>query len=523
MKKYLLTVLLSLFISGELFAGSGKNILVLPFENRGAKEFSWISAGITDSVISDIAKIRTLNAISDEDRRKVEDELAYQRNMGKDSELIQMSLASSLLADVILSGSYTVSGDEIQIVAKLVDVRSGSTVNSVKVRGGINELFTLQDQVVIELFRRSENSKIISSTGITDEEIKEISEKPTDHLAAFEYYAKGLELKNKKPRRAFKYFKNSLEKDPDYLQALLSAGFIAGSILNLHEEALEYLNRAELILKKRKKMHTKIYADLLNNEAVIYKAKGDLKISLELYLKSKNIFDVLEYNKTTGYANLLSNIGNIYGTKKDYDRAIVYYHDAKKIFEKYNLRQTEDYAHLLNNTGIAYRQKKDLNQALEYYKQSEKIQDDLGLEKTAAYSDLMNNLGYLYERKKQPDLALSYYKRSLRIRKKLKLKKTDAYASILMNIGNIYNNRAQLKKAKKYYGQSRKIMEELNLHNTSSYGNLLYNIALLNDRQKNKDAAGKYYRKACNVYSKIYGESSKDAKDADRRAENYGY
>ena len=517
--------LINAFLTINLHAQTSMNILVMPFENLSSKEYSWISAGMTDSVIGDLSKISSMSVISETDRRKVESELVYQRNMGKDSELIQMSLASGLLADVILSGSYTVTGEEIQIIAKLVDVRSGSTVNTAKIRGKLNDLFSLQDQVVIQLFQNTANAKVNNSNvpHIGKSEMQEIAEKPTDRIQAFEYYAKGLEKQDKNPKKALEFYKKAIKVDPDYVQALLSAGFISGFHFDQHGEALKYLNHADEILKQRRKMHTKIYADLMNNEGVIYKTKGELKIALEYYLKSKNIYDVLGYNVTTGYANLLSNIANIYEARGETDRALENYHNAKIIYEKFKLENTDDYAVLLNNMGIAYRQKRDYTQALEYYKRSEKIQDKLGLKKTAGYSDLMNNIGYLYEKKKDPDRALEYYNKSIKIRKKLKLKNTGAFASILMNIGNIHNNRAQYKQAKKYYNNSKNIMEDLDLQNTSSYGNLLYNIALSYDRQNYHNAAGMYYRKAYHVYVKNYGEGSSDAKDADRRADSYGH
>jgi TolB-like protein len=46
-------------------------ILVYPFENTGNKEYSWISAGMTDTVITDLTGIQQVSVISNADRKKL--------------------------------------------------------------------------------------------------------------------------------------------------------------------------------------------------------------------------------------------------------------------------------------------------------------------------------------------------------------------------------------------------------------------------------------------------------------------
>ena len=47
------------------------NILVHPFENTGDKVYSWISAGMTNTVISDLTRIKDISVISNTDRKKI--------------------------------------------------------------------------------------------------------------------------------------------------------------------------------------------------------------------------------------------------------------------------------------------------------------------------------------------------------------------------------------------------------------------------------------------------------------------
>jgi TolB-like protein len=51
------------------------NILVYPFTNNSASQYSWISAGMTQSVIADLAKISSISVFTEEDRKKAIQEI----------------------------------------------------------------------------------------------------------------------------------------------------------------------------------------------------------------------------------------------------------------------------------------------------------------------------------------------------------------------------------------------------------------------------------------------------------------
>ena len=56
-------------------AGKKMNILVYPFKYEGGKENSWIAAGLTDTVITDLHNIAGISVFSDDDRRKAVKEM----------------------------------------------------------------------------------------------------------------------------------------------------------------------------------------------------------------------------------------------------------------------------------------------------------------------------------------------------------------------------------------------------------------------------------------------------------------
>lgn len=64
MKKPFFLITFTFFLFFLLFTtpctAKQMNILVHPFENTGGKEYSWISAGMTDTVISDLTCLKNI-------------------------------------------------------------------------------------------------------------------------------------------------------------------------------------------------------------------------------------------------------------------------------------------------------------------------------------------------------------------------------------------------------------------------------------------------------------------------------
>ena len=70
------SLVIILLLSGVAYA-KNMTILVQPFQNTGDPEYSWVSAGMTASVISDLEKIRDITVISEMDRKKAVMEMAF--------------------------------------------------------------------------------------------------------------------------------------------------------------------------------------------------------------------------------------------------------------------------------------------------------------------------------------------------------------------------------------------------------------------------------------------------------------
>ena len=435
------------------------NILVYPFENTGDKQYSWISAGMTETVINDLMGIREISVISNADRRKIMEETKFIIS-GLTVEETMLKVGKLTGANIIYTGSYLVSENNIRVIARLINVETGKVESSAKLDGTLEKIFDLQDKVILTLLSDATKVNIpnVTQVKIAEFEKKKIAEKPRPKTTAYELYAKGLELQDTNPKESLTYFKKALEIDKTYVSALMSAGFTAGSTLNLFDEALGYLNRANETLKSRKATKTIDYAMLMKNIGTVYYSKGDLDRALRYYMDSQKIRDSLGLQNTSGYANLMTKIGVVYDSKAESDRALRYYIDSQSIQERIGLQITSGYAQLMMNIGLVYWSKRDIDRALRYYMDSQQIQGGLGLQNTADY------------------------------------------ATLTMNIGNVYNSIGDLDRALRYYTDSQSIQERIGLQNTSGYAGLLFNIGLLYEKQGERGMAGRYYRKAYNSF-----------------------
>ena len=69
----LLLIFISLSLLNISTASQGErklNFLVQPFTGAGEKSSVWISKGITDTVVSDLSRIQSINVVTEEDRRR---------------------------------------------------------------------------------------------------------------------------------------------------------------------------------------------------------------------------------------------------------------------------------------------------------------------------------------------------------------------------------------------------------------------------------------------------------------------
>ena len=495
-------------------------ILVQPFQYTGDQKSSWVSAGMTATVMSNLAKMEGVTIIPETNRKKTAKDMESALS-GLSDEEKALRIGKVLGANIICTGSCLVKENQIQVNSILINVEKPEIKKDMKFDGTLDKIFDLQDRVVIALMSETVKIQSVGKKPVkaTEEDRKKIEQKEKPSLSAYELYSKGYAIQQTDPRGAMNYFRQAISLQPDYIDALMDAAFISGNTLNLYDEALGYLTKAEKIFTKKGEQNTEKYADIMNYIGIVNNNKGENAKALEFYMKSKEIYNRLGLQKTYGYAPLMNNIGCAYNDIGEFDKALEFFIKSNEIKEKLGFQNTNTYAITMMNIGEVYTSKGKLDKALKFFIKSKETLDGLGLQNTPNFAFLMNDFGKVHKNKGEFDKALEFSMKSKEIYYKLGLQNTAEYASVMNNIGSIYKNKGELDKALEFHNKSKEIYDRLGLQNTAGYAEMQESIADLYETQGNKVQAGEYFRKAYNTYVKAgYKGEKKDKalKNAER-------
>ena len=212
-----------------------KSIAVLPFRNESPdQENEYLCNGMMDELLSNLQKIADLNVRS---RTSVE----QYRNTQKDLRQI----AGELKVTYVVEGSIQKVGDKIKIIAQLIEAKNDDHLWANTYAGKYtDEIFNFQSEVAM---------KIASSLNavITPKEEESIEKTPTKSIAAYDFYLKGNEMRNKywelhydrHLNLAHDLFDRALEIDPDF-QYAISAKSGVYLVKGLYDSSLIYADKA---------------------------------------------------------------------------------------------------------------------------------------------------------------------------------------------------------------------------------------------------------------------------------------
>jgi TolB-like protein/DNA-binding winged helix-turn-helix (wHTH) protein/Flp pilus assembly protein TadD len=185
------------------------SLIVLPLENlSGDKEQDYFADGMTDELIANLAKIRSLRVIS---RATA---MAYKGTRKPLSEI-----ARELHVDAVVEGTVLRAGDRVRITAELVQVSTDRHLWAETYESQLGDVLGLQNRV---------SSAIVDEIRInlTPEERNRLAKTPAVSPEAYENYLKGRYYWNKRSdeglTKAIGYYEQATRKDPQY--ALAYAG-----------------------------------------------------------------------------------------------------------------------------------------------------------------------------------------------------------------------------------------------------------------------------------------------------------
>jgi adenylate cyclase len=190
---------------------SGPAIAVLPFKNLSNNpEQAYFADGITDTIITDLSKLRNLFVIA---RNST---FIYK---GKDVDVRQVS--QELGVRYVLEGSVQRAGDQVRLNAQLIDATTGDHLWAERYDRSMHDIFAVQDALT---------RQIVTALDIelVEGEQARVWRKSTDNPKAYDYFLQGrehnLRLTKQDTARARELFEQALTLDPEFALAAAYLG-----------------------------------------------------------------------------------------------------------------------------------------------------------------------------------------------------------------------------------------------------------------------------------------------------------
>jgi TolB-like protein/DNA-binding winged helix-turn-helix (wHTH) protein/Flp pilus assembly protein TadD len=195
-----------LFRSRERPPAGIRSIAVLPLDNlSGDPSQDYFSDGMTDELITDLAKIKALRVIS---RTSV---MGY-----KGTHPPLPEIARKLNVEAVVEGSVLRVGDQVRITAQLIQVPADKHLWAESYDGNLSDTFALQNNVARAI---AEQIRI----EVTPQEQAALKSVKTIDPATYEDYLKGRYFWSKRTadglKKAVDYFTQAIAREPNYAAA----------------------------------------------------------------------------------------------------------------------------------------------------------------------------------------------------------------------------------------------------------------------------------------------------------------
>jgi adenylate cyclase len=259
---------------------SGKpTVAVLPFVNTSQNsEQEYFSDGITEDIITDLAKVENLHVLSSTTT------FSYKEKSATIDEI-----AKELGAEYVVEGRVRMAGDEVRINAQLIDAKNDRHMWAERYDGKMINIFKLQDQIT---------NKIVASLAVklTDKEQADISKQDTDNIAAYHAFLKGYDsISRYDPETVYRgilHFEEAVRLDPEYWRAWAA---LAESYLKVAETTDQLLEKLDIHMVEAR-LRARYYLDISMKKPsyISYRVAARMAIKLRqieesIYLAEKAI------------------------------------------------------------------------------------------------------------------------------------------------------------------------------------------------------------------------------------------
>jgi len=182
-------------------APSPKRLIILPFRLIQADpEIEYLAFGLADAIAASLSGLDSLTVRSSMVAAKYAGDIDLER------------IAKESAVDLVLTGTLLRSGDQLRVTAQMVEAGTGTAVWSQTSRGGLRDVFQLQDQVAARIV------DALALPSAAREQRLSCRDVPATP-AAYEYYLRANELAYDFDPAASDLYVRCLDEDPNYAPA----------------------------------------------------------------------------------------------------------------------------------------------------------------------------------------------------------------------------------------------------------------------------------------------------------------
>jgi TolB-like protein/class 3 adenylate cyclase len=267
----------ALWRPGEPLPSDQPSIAVLPFDNLGGDEMTGrLADGITEDIITDLARFRDLIVIARNSTLPYKDKPVDVRQIGKD-----------LNVHYVLEGSIQRQADRVRVTAQLIDTAAGAHVWSERWDRPAQDVFAVQTELAESVATRIGGYGLVATAG------REMAKrKRPENLTAYDLYLLGIEAKHRlteeSEQEAIRLLHQALDLDPRFARAWtglawaygIGAGFASDETV-LRQKALEAARRAVQLDPMDAEAHVAL-AESLGLLGDLAQAEAELERALQL-------------------------------------------------------------------------------------------------------------------------------------------------------------------------------------------------------------------------------------------------
>ena len=299
---------------------SQRRVAILEFQNISKdKEFSWLGLAVPETLTTKLNAVRSISLIERSQINKILKEQEFAVSDLADPKKV-VKLGRLLGAQVIVIGSFSRFRNRILFNLRFVDVETSAILHTAQARGATGDADKLFDSLnsLADAAIEALNKRVVIRAGErrvaraapaeritpTAKERKRLYQAPAANLTAFALYGKGLEARKKfRWDEAIRFYRQAIEKDPDYADALNALGIVLTGKGRWREALRNYTLALAIYMEKG---NEKNKAGTLNNIAIIHYNQGRYARAMEFHEKSLAIAKRL--GDQAGMAKTLGNI-----------------------------------------------------------------------------------------------------------------------------------------------------------------------------------------------------------------------